>query len=137
MLQSYRNTSDQDSGVQARPRAQCTAVSVQDGGVFECGPKILQFFNVNFYVFTFLSFLYLFMVMSKLRLEKLDEILEEKIRKVIQPLSKQIEDAMQSVNLLNTKYDHIVKTLKDLGEAKDKQIVENASLKVEILKALL
>ena len=91
----------------------------------------------NFAVFTFLSFLYLFMVMSKLRVEKLDDILEEKIRKVIQPLSKQIEDAMQSVNLLNSKYDRIVKTLKDLGEAKDKQIVENASLKVEILKALL
>ena len=42
---------------------------------------------------------------------------------------------MQLVNALNTKYDQIVKTLKDLDEAKDKQIVENASLKAEILKS--
>ncbi|XP_068707747.1 uncharacterized protein [Montipora foliosa] len=73
--------------------------------------------------------------MSNLTVEKLEEILEEKLRKVIQPLSKQIEDAMQSVNALNTKYDQIVKTLKDLDEAKDKKIVENASLKAEILKS--
>ena len=73
--------------------------------------------------------------MSNLTVEKLEEILEEKLRKVIQPLSKQIDDAMQSVNALNTKYDQIVKTLKDLDEAKDKQIMENASLKAEILKS--
>jgi len=42
--------------------------------------------------------------MPNLAVEKLEEILEEKLRKVIQPLSKQIEDAMQSVNALNTKY---------------------------------
>ena len=65
-------------------------------------------------------------------MEKLEEILKEKLRKVIQPLSKQIKDAMQSVN---SKYDQIAKTLKDLDEAKDKQILENASLKVEILKS--
>ena len=75
----------------------------------------------------FLSFLYLFIVMSNLTVEKLEEILEEKLRKVIQPLNKQIEDAMQSVNALNTKYDQIVKTLKDIDKAKDKQMVENAS----------
>ena len=86
-------------------------------------------------ILIFLSFLYLFIVMSNLTVEKLGEILEEKLRKVIQPLSKQIEDAMQSVNALNTKYDQIVKTLKDLDKAKDKQIVENASLKAEILKS--
>ena len=45
--------------------------------------------------------------MSNLTVEKLEEILEEKLRKAIQPLSKQIEDAMQSVNALNTKYDQI------------------------------
>ena len=73
--------------------------------------------------------------MSNLTVEKLEEILEEKLRKVIQPLSKQIEDAMQSVNALNSKYDQIAKTLKDLDEAKDKQILENASLKAEILKS--
>ena len=83
----------------------------------------------------FLSFLYLFIVMSNLTVEKLEEILEEKLRKVIQPLSKQIEDAMQSVNALNSKYDQIAKTLKDLDEAKDKQVLENASLKAEILKS--
>ena len=83
----------------------------------------------------FLSFLYLFIVMSNLTVEKLEEILEEKLRKVIQPLSKQIEDAMQSVNALNPKYDQIAKTLKDLDEAKDKQVLENASLKAEILKS--
>ena len=66
---------------------------------------------------------------------KLEEILEGKLRKVIQPLSKQIEDAMQSVNALNSKYDQIAKTLKDLDEAKDKQILVNASLKAEILKS--
>jgi len=54
--------------------------------------------------------------------EKLEEILEEKLRKVIQPLSEQIEDAMKSVNALSTKYDQIVKTPKNLDEAKDKQI---------------
>ena len=49
----------------------------------------------------------------------------------IQPLSKQIEDAMQSVNALNTKikYDQIAKTLIDLDEAKKKQTGKNASLK--------
>ena len=73
--------------------------------------------------------------MSNLTVEKLEEILEEKLRKVIQPLSKQIEDAMQSVNALSSKYDQIAETLKDLDEAKDKQILENASLKVEILKS--
>ena len=65
----------------------------------------------------------------------MEEIPEEKLRKVIQPLSKQIEDAMQSVNALNSKYDQIAKTLKDLDEAKDKQILENAGLKAEILKS--
>ena len=44
---------------------------------------------------------------ERLTVEKLEEILEEKLRKVIQPLSKQIEDAMQSVNALNSKYDQI------------------------------
>jgi len=38
------------------------------------------------------------------------------------------------MNALNTKYDKIAKTLKDLDEAKKKQIVENASLKAEALK---
>ena len=42
-------------------------------------------------ILMFLSFLYLFLVMSNLTVEKLEEILEEKLRKVIQPLSKQIE----------------------------------------------
>ena len=63
----------------------------------------------------------------------MEEILKEKLRKVIQPLSKQIKDPMQSVN---SKYDQIAKTLKDLDEAKDKQILENASLKAEILKSV-
>ena len=80
----------------------------------------------------FLWFLYLFLVMSNLTVEKLEEILEEKLRKVIQPLSKQIKDPMQSVN---SKYDQIAKTLKDLDEAKDELILENASLKAEILKS--
>ena len=42
---------------------------------------------------------------------------------------------MQSVNALNSKYDQIAKTLKDPDEAKDKQILENASLKATILKS--
>ena len=104
---------------------------VQDGGVFERGPKICSFSTLTFMfsrsILMFLSFLYLFIVMSNLTVEKLEEILEEKLRKVIQPLSKQIEDAMQSVNALNTKYDQIVKTLKDIDKAKDKKMVENAS----------
>jgi len=87
MLQSYRNTSDQDSGVQAKPRAQCTAVSVQDGGVFERGPKLCSFSTLTFMfsrsILLFLSFFYLFIVMSNLTVEKLEEILEEKLRKVI------------------------------------------------------
>ena len=45
---------------------------------------------------TFLSFLYVFIVMSSLTVEKLEEILEEQLQKAIQPLSKQIEDALQS-----------------------------------------
>ena len=73
--------------------------------------------------------------MSNLTVEKLKEILEGKLRKVIQPLIKQIEDAMQSVNVLNSIYDQIAKTLKDLDEAKDKQILENSSLKAEIIKS--
>ena len=86
-------------------------------------------------ILMFWSFLYLFLVLSNLTVEKLKEILEGKLRKVIQPLSKQIEDAMQSVDALNSKYDQIAKTLKDLDEAKDKQILENASLKAAILKS--
>ena len=86
-------------------------------------------------ILMFLSFLCLFLAMPNLTVEKLEEILEEKLRKVIQPLSKQIEDAMQSVNALNSKYDQIAKTLKDPDEAKDKQILENASLKATILKS--
>ena len=86
-------------------------------------------------ILVFWSFLYLFLVMSNLTVEKLKEILKGKLRKVIQPLSKQIEDAMQSVNARNSKYDQIAKTLKDLDEAKDKQILENASLKAAILKS--
>ena len=87
-------------------------------------------------ILMFWSFLYLvFLVMSNLTVEKLKEILGGKLRKVIQPLSKQIEDAMQSVNALNSKYDQIAKTLKDPDEAKDKQILENASLKATILKS--
>ena len=73
--------------------------------------------------------------MSNLTVEKLEEILEDKLQKAIQPLSKQIEDARQSVNALSTKYDQIAKTLKDLDEAKEKQIVENTSLKPELLKS--
>ena len=83
----------------------------------------------------FVSFLYVFIVMSNLTVEKLEEILEEKLQKAIQPPSKQIEDALQSVNALNTKYEKIAKSLKDLDEAKKKQIVENASLKAELLKS--
>ena len=48
--------------------------------------------------------------MSTLTVEKLEEILEEKLQKAIQPLSKQIEDALQSVNTLNTNYDKIANT---------------------------
>lgn len=44
---------------------------------------------------------------------------------------------MKSLNALDIKYDQNVKTLNDIAEAKNKQIVENASLKAEILKALL
>ena len=73
--------------------------------------------------------------MSDLTVEKLEEILEEKLLKAIQPLSKQIEDAMQTVNALNTKYGKIAKSLKDLDEAKKRQIGENASLKAELLKS--
>ena len=43
--------------------------------------------------------------MSSLTVEKLEEILEEKLQKAIKPLSKQIEDALQSVNALNTTYN--------------------------------
>ena len=87
MLQSYRNTSDQDSGVQAKPRAECTAVSVQDGGVFQRGPKLCSFSTLTFVfsgsILLFLSFFYLFIVMSNLTVEKLEENLAEKLRKVI------------------------------------------------------
>ena len=51
----------------------------------------------------FLSRLYLFLVISNLTVEKLEEILEEKLLKVIQPLSKQIEDAMQSVGSITSR----------------------------------
>ena len=39
------------------------------------------------------------------------------------------------MNAFNSKYDQVAKTLKDLDEAKDKQILENASLKAEVLKS--
>ena len=49
-------------------------------------------------ILMFLSFLYLFIVMSILTVENLEEILEEKLRKVIEPLSKQIEDACYAIS---------------------------------------
>ena len=90
-----------------------SAVGVQDGGVFKRGPKLYSFSTLTS-MFSrsmpmSLSLLYLFLVMSNLIVEKLEEILEEKLRKVIQPLSKQIDDAMQSVYALNSKYDQIAK----------------------------
>ena len=72
-----------------------SAVGVQDGDVFERGPNICSFSTLtSVFSRSILMFLYLFLVMSNLTVEKLEETLEEKLRKVIQPLSKQIEDAM-------------------------------------------
>ena len=62
--------------------------------------------------------------MSIQTVETLEEILKEKLRKAIQPLSKQIKDTMQSVNALKTKYDQIAKTLTDLDEAKESLILD-------------
>ena len=53
-------------------------------------------------------------------MEKLEEILEEKLRKVIQLLSKRIEDAMQSANTL--KYDQIVKTMKGIRSSRHQEV---------------
>ena len=86
-------------------------VSVQDGVVFECGPKICSFSTLTSMfsrsIVLLLLFSYVFIVMSNLTVDKLEEVLEEKLQKMIQPLSKQIEDAMQSVNAVNTKYNQI------------------------------
>ena len=73
--------------------------------------------------------------MSTLTVEKLEEILEEKLQKTLQPLSKQINDALQTVNSLNSKYNKIVKLLNDLDEVKKSLIAENASLKAELFKS--
>ena len=89
----------------------------------------MQFFIVNLYVFTFyIDIFVVFLFIHRYVRPNSGKVGRNSRRlREVQPLSKQIEDAMQSVNALNTKYDQIAKTLKDLDEAKDKQIVENAS----------
>ena len=103
--------------------------------------KNLQFLNVNIYVITF--FIDIFVVFVCIhRYVKLNsgKVGRNSRREATEGYTtseqiKQIEDALQSVNALNTKYAKIAKTLKDLDEAKKKQIVENASLKAELIKS--
>lgn len=60
--------------------------------------------------------------MPNVSYEKIESIFEEKLREAIQPLTKQVEDAMKNINFISEKYDEIIKLLKVSEEQKNKNL---------------
>ena len=54
--------------------------------------------------------------MPNLSYKKIEAMFEEKFQEAIKPLSNQDADAMQSITLINEKYDEITKLLKAIEE---------------------
>ena len=52
--------------------------------------------------------------------EKIESIFEEKLREAIQPLTKQVEDAMKNINFISEKYDEIINKLLKVSEEERK-----------------
>lgn len=85
-------------------------------------------FRVPVFVFLYVT------VMSSITVEQLETILENKLEKALTPLSKQVQDAMDSIKFINAKYDEISKSLKAFDEEKKILMNENKLLKTEFLK---
>ena len=66
--------------------------------------------------------------------EKIESIFEEKLREAIQPLTKQVEDAMKNINFIIERYDEIIKLLKVSEEGK-LLVTENKNLKAKVLQS--
>ena len=67
--------------------------------------------------------------------EKIESIFEEKLREAIQPLTKQVEDAMKNINFISEKYDEIIKLLKVREGERKLLVTENKSLKAKVLQS--
>ena len=70
--------------------------------------------------------------MPALTLEKLEKILDEKLRP-ISGLSEQLKQALESISSLNTKHENILVTLSHLEKDKTALVEENASLRIQVL----
>ena len=70
-------------------------------------------------------FLFVPYAMPNLTTEKLEKSLDDKLH----PLSEQFKQVLESISLLNKKYENIQETLKKLEKDKMALLEENASLK--------
>lgn len=73
--------------------------------------------------------------MPNVSYEKIESIFEEKLREAIQPLTKQVEDAMKNINFISEKYDEIIKLLKVSEEERKLLVTENKNLKAKVLQS--
>ena len=73
--------------------------------------------------------------MPNVSYEKIESIFEEKLREAIQPLTKQVEDAMKNINFISEKYDEIIKLLKVSEEERKLLVTENKGLKAKVLQS--
>ena len=69
--------------------------------------------------------------MPNVSYEKIESIFEEKLREAMQPLTKQVEDAMKNINFIREKYDEIIKLLKVSKEERKLLVTENKNLKAK------
>ena len=67
--------------------------------------------------------------MPALTAEKLEKILDDKLR----PLREQLKQALESISSLHTKYDNIKETVTRLEKDKTALAEENASLRAQVL----
>ena len=73
--------------------------------------------------------------MPNVSYEKIESIFEEKLREAIQPLTKQVEDAMKNINFISEKYDEIIKLLKVSEEERKLLVTKNKNLKAKVLQS--
>ena len=67
--------------------------------------------------------------------EKIEALFEEKFQEALNPLTKQIEDAMKNIQYTSEKYDEIVRLLKASDEERKILRAENKSLKTKVLES--
>ncbi len=73
--------------------------------------------------------------MPNVSYEKIESIFEEKLRETIQPLTKQVEEAMKNINFISQKYDEIAKLLKTSDEERKLLVTENKNLKIKVAQS--